>query len=151
MKTTLVVLLTDGNRMQWAHIGDSRLYYFKGGKLKQRTLDHSVPQMLVAAGEIREEEIRFHPDRNRLLRVMGTEWDSPRYKVEDPVACSGKDALLLCTDGFWEWIVEKEMRAALKRSKSPAEWLERMEREIRKNGAGKGMDNYSAVAVFCAD
>ena len=75
MKTTLVVLLTDGHTLRWGHIGDSRLYFYKNKKLKQRTLDHSVPQMLVAAGEIKEEEIRGHADRNRLLRVMGSEWD----------------------------------------------------------------------------
>ena len=40
------------------------------------------------------------------------------------------------------------MQTALKRSKSPEEWLKRMEKEILKNGAGKGMDNYTAIAVF---
>ncbi len=148
MKTTLVVLLTDGHTLLWGHIGDSRLYYFKNKKLVERTLDHSVPQMLVAAGEIKEEEIRGHADRNRLLRVMGTEWDTPKYKLADPVECKGHMAFLLCTDGFWEWVKEKTMISSLKKSKTPAQWLEAMEKEVKKNGAGKGMDHYSALAVF---
>lgn len=148
MKTTLVILLMDGQSIQWGHIGDSRLYYFRNRKLVQRTLDHSVPQMLLAAGEIKEKDIRFHPDRNRLLRVMGTEWDSPKYKLEEPLERCGKEVFLLCSDGFWEWIKENEMQAALRKAKSPEAWLEQMEKVILKNGTGKGMDNYSAIAVF---
>ncbi len=148
MKTTLVVLLCGGESLQWAHVGDSRLYYFKSRKLKKRTLDHSVPQMLVAAGEIKEEEIRRHADRNRLLRVMGVEWELPRYKLEEPVEYAKNAAFLLCSDGFWEWVDEKAMQGTLKKSKSPKEWLRKMEEEALKNGTGKGMDNYSAIAVF---
>lgn len=148
MKTTLVVLLADEHTLRWGHIGDSRLYFYRNKKLKQRTLDHSVPQMLVAAGEIKEDEIRGHADRNRLLRVMGSEWDHPRYQLAPSVERTGQEAFLLCSDGFWEWIEEKPMQAALKKAGSPAEWLEQMRKTVQKNGAGKGMDNYSAIAVF---
>lgn len=148
MKTTLVVLLADEHVMQWGHIGDSRLYFYRNKKFRMRTLDHSVPQMLVAAGEIKEEEIRFHPDRNRLLRVMGTEWDSPKYKLEEAAEHSGKEAFLMCTDGFWEWISDKMMQSFLRKAKSPAEWMAKMEEEVLKNGKGMGMDNYSAITVF---
>lgn len=148
MKTTLVVLLVDEHTVQWGHIGDSRLYYFKNRKLIQRTLDHSVPQMLVAAGEIKEGQIRGHADRNRLLRVMGTEWESPRYQLAECRERTANETFLLCTDGFWEWILEKEMQVLLKKSKTPGEWLKKMEREIQKNGHGKGMDNYTAIAVY---
>lgn len=148
MKTTLIVLLTDGKVMQWGHIGDSRLYFFKNKKLRQRTFDHSVPQMLAAAGEIKEAEIRHHPDRNRLLRVLGTEWDSPRYQLSEQIACKGKESILMCSDGFWEWILDKAMQKILKKAKSPTEWCQLMEREVLKNGTGKKMDNYSAITIF---
>ena len=84
MKTTLAVLLADEARIQWGHIGDSRIYYFQDQKLKLRTLDHSVPQMLVLAGKLKEKKIRGHSDRNRLLRVMGVEWDEPQYELAKP-------------------------------------------------------------------
>lgn len=148
MKTTLVILHVKENSFQWGHIGDSRLYYFQNNKLLQRTLDHSVPQMLVAAGQLRDSQIRNHPDRNRLLRVLGVDWDSPKYQIEEVIDRKARQQFLLCTDGFWELIEEKKMVHCLKKSKSPQEWLERMEEIVRKNGQGKNMDNYSAVAVW---
>lgn len=148
MKTTLVILHIGEKNIWWGHIGDSRLYYFQHGKLVQRTLDHSVPQMLVAAGQLREKQIRNHPDRNRLLRVLGVDCDSLKYQLEEVKEREGKQAFLLCSDGFWELIEEKKMQNCLKKAKTPAEWLNLMEEIVRKNGEGKNMDNYSAIAVW---
>ena len=99
-------------------------------------------------GQIKEKQIRNHPDRNRLLRVMGVDWDQPKYQLEDPKARQGKQAFLLCTDGFWELIDEKKMQHCLKKAGSPEQWVELMEGIVKKNGQGKNMDNYSAVAVW---
>ena len=71
MKTTITALAVTDEHLFWGHIGDTRLYAFQYNRVKARTLDHSVPQMLVLAKEIRENEIRRHPDRNKLLRVLG--------------------------------------------------------------------------------
>lgn len=148
MKTTLVVLHAGEGQIQWGHIGDSRLYYFFNGKLAGRTLDHSVPQMLVAAGQLRESQIRNHPDRNRLLRVLGIDWDTPKYQIAEAIPRQGRQAFLLCSDGFWELVDEKKMMHCLKRAKNPEEWVSMMEEIVKKNGRGKNMDNYSAVAVW---
>ena len=148
MKTTMTILLRNGSTLQWGHIGDTRLYYFHNAKMICRTLDHSVPQMLVRTGEIREEQIRFHEDRNRLLRVLGAEVEQLKFDLSEPVRLEDRQAFLLCTDGFWEWITEKEMTACLKDSRTPEDWLERMEKVILRSGTGKNMDNYSAAAVF---
>lgn len=148
MKTTLVVMHVGEHEIQWGHIGDSRLYYFKNKKLVQHTLDHSVPQMLVAAGQIREKQIRNHPDRNRLLRVLGIDWDTPKYQIADAIAREKNQAFLLCSDGFWELIEEKKMQHCLKKAKTPEQWLKLMEEIVLKNGQGKNMDNYSAVALW---
>ena len=148
MKTTLVLLHVGEEGIWWGHIGDSRLYYFKNKKLAERTLDHSVPQMLVAAGQIKEKQIRNHPDRNRLLRVLGIDWDAPKYQIGEMTAREGSQACLLCSDGFWELIDEKKMQHCLKKAKTPGQWLTLMEEIVNKNGQGKNMDNYSAVAVW---
>lgn len=148
MKTTLVILHISETMVWWGHIGDSRLYYFQNERLVQRTLDHSVPQMLVAAGQLKEKQIRNHPDRNRLLRVLGVDCDSLKYQLEEAKERAGKQAFLLCSDGFWELIEEKKMQSCLKKAKTPSEWLNLMEEIIRKNGEGKNMDNYSAIAVW---
>lgn len=148
MKTTMTALFVGERTIFWGHIGDSRIYYFQNDRLVTRTMDHSVPQMLVAAGEIKEKEIRRHPDRNRLLRVMGVEWDRPMYQISEPVMKKGRQAFLMCSDGFWELIDEKDMTQLLKKASSAEQWLDEMENLVKKHGAGSNMDNYSAIAVW---
>nr|AGS53130.1 protein serine/threonine phosphatase PrpC, regulation of stationary phase [uncultured bacterium contig00040] len=148
MKSTLVLLALDDKTARCGHIGDSRLYVFDGGKVLSRTRDHSVPQMLVMSGEIKEKDIRFHPDRNRLLRVMGVEWESPRYELSDLPQPAPGTAYLLCTDGFWEYIDEDAMCKELKAAQSPQAWLDAMEKRVLRAGKGHNMDNYSAIAVM---
>lgn len=148
MKTTAVMFVADASGMvQWGHVGDSRLYDFKKNRIKSRTLDHSVPQMLTLAKDIKEREIRFHPDRNKLLRVMGVAWTSEPFVLSDPVRLQPHHAFLLCTDGFWEWIDERDMIRTRKDSRSAREWIEKMANKVVLAGSGKNMDNYTAAAV----
>ena len=148
MKTTAVVLTIARGECSWGHIGDSRLYIFDKNRVKLRTLDHSVPQMLVAAGAIKEKHISTHPDRNRILRAIGGEGDSPKYELAQyNLSLEECQAFLLCTDGFWEHITEKKMCKLLKRSKTVKEWLDAMVEEVEKNGTGRNMDNYTAIAI----
>lgn len=148
MRTTLVLLLQEGNRFSWGHIGDSRLYYFREGKFAFRTVDDSVPQMLLKLGEIRESDLSSHPDRNKLLAVLGSDTNEPAFHLSEPVLAGSQDAFLLCTDGFWEHIDEKEMEKALKKSSDVSDWLVRMEETVLKNSRPDTRDNYSALAVL---
>ncbi len=148
MKTTLVTLVIDGDRVRWGHIGDSRLYHFYKNKVADRTLDHSVPQMLVNLGEIKDKDIRGHEDRNRLLRVIGTPWNNHSYELSKSIQTRKCQAFLLCSDGFWELIEEKNMTSYLKKAKSVDEWMELMVKEVMNNGKGINMDNNSAIAVW---
>lgn len=148
IKTTMVLLLITDNIAQWGHIGDSRLYHFRDCKQISRTIDHSVPQMLVLSRQIKEKEIRHHPDRSVLLRAMGAEWDAPAYEISQRhMRVKKGDVFLLCSDGFWEWIEEKTMIKILKKGLTPYDTLREMTAEVKANGAGKGMDNYSAILV----
>lgn len=148
MKTTGVALVTSEKNAYIGHIGDSRLYIFQKNKVRCRTLDHSIPQMLALSGEISENEIRNHPDRSTILRVLGVEWEEPMYQLMKPVPLKKCQAFLLCSDGFWELIEENDMCEALSRSGSPEQWLSEMTQIVKTNGAGKNMDNYSAIAVW---
>lgn len=148
MMTTMVILQIEKDYLGWGHVGDSRLYYFENGKLVSRTLDHSVPQVMVSAKMIEESEIRHHPDRNRLLRSIGMEWEEPMYEVSEVMQRQGKQEFLLCSDGFWEYIEEYEMQRLLQHAVNSKHWLNRMERVVRKNGKGHNMDNYSAIVVW---
>lgn len=148
MKTTMVTLLIDDGSISWGHIGDSRLYRFSKNKLVSRTLDHSVPQMLVNMGELKEKDIRGHEDRNRLLRVLGAPWKSNSYEISDKYIVKKTEAFLLCSDGFWELIDEKQMVQTLKKSKNVDEWMEQMIDVVNENGKNVDMDNNSAIAVW---
>lgn len=148
MKTTVTCLEIDGDRAQFGHVGDSRIYMFKKNKYVMRSLDHSVPQMLASRGDIKDKEIRHHEDRNRLLRVMGTEWEKPKYQMVNNIPLTRHTSFLMCSDGFWELIDEKMMCKTLKKANTPEEWLSSMEKIVVKNGRGTNMDNYSAIAVF---
>ncbi len=147
MKTTACALVVSGASLTWGYIGDTRLYAFKKNKVKERTLDHSVPQMLVMAKEIREKDIRHHPDRNKLLRVLGVSGDPPRFDISETYSFGDIDAFLMCTDGFWELIIEKEMCSLLKKTDNAGEWLDRMSAAVNEHGAGTDMDNNSAIAI----
>ena len=148
MKTTGVAVVTDDRCAYVGHVGDSRGYVFCRNKVKTRTQDHSIPQMLVLSGEIKESEIRNHPDRNTLLRVIGIDWDEPMYELMAPLPLKKCQAFLLCSDGFWELIDEKTMCELLKKAKTVDEWLTSMAEVVKENGRDRNMDNYSAIAVW---
>ncbi len=150
MKTTATAVLIDKEeqKVYRGYVGDSRIYTFAKNKVKERTIDHSVPQMLVLAREIKEKDIRNHPDRNRLLKVMGIEWERPQYQMEEVVDLKNCQAFLLCSDGFWELIDEKQMCKLLKKSKSVKEWIHSMAEIVKKNGEGKNMDNNTAIGIW---
>ena len=149
MKTTAAVLAADRKNAYIGHVGDSRVYVFRHDRVKCRTLDHSIPQMLALSGEIKESEIRNHPDRNVVLRVMGVEWEKPMYELMAPIPLKKCQAFLLCSDGFWELIDEKEMCRLLKQTTSALDWVKSMTAVVEEAGKGRDMDNYSAIAVRC--
>jgi serine/threonine protein phosphatase PrpC len=148
MKTTVVLCRTINGCFYCAHVGDSRMYYFRGGKILCRTLDHSVPQMLVFSKQIKEKQIRNHPDRNRLLKVMGERENELYFEEMEPFSIRSGDAILMLSDGFWENVEDKEMQKTLKKSSSPEEWLAAMETIAVERARNKNMDNYSAIAVW---
>lgn len=145
MKTTLVALTIHQNQARWAHVGDSRLYHFQNGVLLEQTLDHSVSQIAVLLEEIRQEDIRFHVDRNKVLRALGS--DNAKPDVSDVKNLYGAEAFLLCSDGFWEYVYENEMEDCLKNTKSAEEWLCAMKTYVY-NRVPQNHDNLTAVAVI---
>ena len=104
--------------------------------------------MLCAAGQIKESEIRFHEDRNRLLRVLGVEDRAPAFENEEPVTLSGGEQFLLCSDGFWELISEEQMLLCLDEAEEPGLWLDNMTELVSRNSRNRSTDNITAVALW---
>lgn len=119
MKATCVALLVLGNKAYWTNIGDSRLYLLRAGKIRHKTKDHSVVQVLLDMEEITEDEVRGHPDRNRVLKTLGMNDDLQPVVFSDTLERG--DYLLLCTDGFWEYFTDDALERALKHSSQPVE------------------------------
>jgi serine/threonine protein phosphatase PrpC len=144
MKTTIAMAYIKVDETIIAHVGDSRVYAFKDGKVIFQTMDHSASQMAVAVGEITLDEIRNHEDRNRLTRVLGA---SDEIKI-DAVSIQNDqyDALLICSDGFWEYVLEDEMEESLVSSDSAMNWLYKM-RTIQANRAPENCDNNTAIVI----
>lgn len=149
MKTTAVVAVISDGKINMIHIGDSRGYIFDKKNSYQRTLDHSVPQMMVISKQIKEEEIRNHPDRSVVLKAIGANIDTNiQFDSMKPINENKVRALLLSSDGFWELITEDKMILHLNESRSAEEWLQRMVTDVREQGKDIDMDNFSAIAVW---
>jgi len=147
MKSTGVALFINKTAAVWGHVGDSRLYCFQDGTLSHQTTDHSVSQMAVFAGEIKKEQIRFHPDRNKVLRAFGgSESLKPEISSVHTLTV-GFYAFLLCTDGFWEYVREPEMEIELAKAGAPSDWLQGMIQRLAGR-VPKNHDNFSAVSIF---
>ena len=145
-RTTLTLLASDGVAARCAHVGDTRAYLFQDRQVRMRTRDHSVPEMLHRTGEIRDDEIRLHPDRGRLLQALGQDGD-PKVAVSDAVLLKAGDAILLCSDGWWGGVADEQMEDTLRGAPTAQDWLARMS-EIITTAARTPQDNYTAIAAF---
>ena len=108
--TTATLALIVDNQVHFTNVGDSRVYIFNKENLLIRTRDHSIPEMLLQMGEIEEHEMATHPDQNKLTKSLGsnTKVKATHYSYE---LQKGSDhVILLCSDGFWEYVKEEEMR-----------------------------------------
>lgn len=143
-KASAVLVLTDGNVIISGHLGNCRMYYLSENYLQYVTPDHSLAYQDHAAGKFRFPGIRKSRNRRRLTACIGSEPMSPA-DVTEPIAVHKGDAVLICTDGFWEKVTERQVERTLKRAKSSSEWLRKMLRILKKRGPE---DNYSAVTVI---
>jgi len=150
MRATATVLAIDTVRdtAVWGHVGDTRLYCFRKGAIVAQTKDHSVVQKLVDAGYLAQNAVRHSLERSKLFAALGHEADVPIALREEPFPLQEGDVFLLCTDGFWEYVDESTMQAALAVAATPAGWLESMVADVVSRG-GREQDNFSALAIFC--
>lgn len=152
MRATAVILIVDAaNRLAtWGHIGDSRLYCFRKGRIISQTRDHSISQNMVDAGYLKQVELRSSPTRNQLYAALGN-GDSSEvdiFPMNFPIMY--EDVFLMCSDGLWEYVEEYEMESMLNSASSALGWLDVLEKQVLMRGH-QTQDNYSAIAVWCKD
>lgn len=143
-KATLAAVFGDGELFRAANIGDSRVYYFRRGRIFFRTKDHSVCQASVDIGDMTDIDVRRSSDRSGLFKVLGDTDPLKLPKLYDPIDPRDGDAFLICSDGFWENVYETEMEADLLKSENVREWLNHMLKRhlLRSENSG---DNFTAI------
>lgn len=144
--STCVLLHLTSAAASWAHVGDSRLYRFSGALLVDRTIDHSMAELMRLQGKIAEEEMKAHPDRNRLYEALGGA--RPPEIAAGQARLTGGEGFLLASDGLWENVTDAELAAMFKASHLK-EYLGRLIHRARKRG-GRNCDNISAAVARAA-
>ena len=142
--TTVAAAFIQGETLRYANVGDSRVYIFRRNRVYAMTKDHSVCRAAVDMGEMSFEDIRFSDDRSRLLKVLGNGENLNLKNKYDPIELYDGDAFLICSDGFWEYIHEREMEADLLKADSAEAWSRLMLKRHLLKAKNKG-DNYSVV------
>ncbi|RZI81329.1 MAG: serine/threonine-protein phosphatase [Rubrivivax sp.] len=152
MHTTVALLSIDfvDHTALWAHVGDSRLYWFRQGRIQTRTRDHSLVQALADGGLIKPEDMRTHPKRSELQSALGTPAEFLEVGVpEHTAAIEDGDVFLLCTDGLWEYVDDAVLEQTLTQAASPQAWLDTLEATVLANAVHKpSHDNFSALTVW---
>lgn len=115
--TTLSVVLCISQQLMIAHVGDSRIYLLRQGKISQLSEDHSLVAMLIASNQITEADSEQHPDRNVLIKSLGAKnrlsdgyvQNLKRTTPDLSMNLEHNDILLLCTDGVWDLVSKNEL------------------------------------------
>ncbi len=153
MSSTMAALVVDATAAQavWAHLGDSRVYLFRANRLHSVTIDHSLARQLINSGFGKNGpvDVRDHPQRHVLLAAIGAENETPAGTSNGAVTLQAGDALLLCSDGLWEWIAEAQMETALSITTRVDDWLSGMCALAAKAATASATlrDNFSACAI----
>ena len=146
--TTVSCVTTDGVNTSMAHIGDTRIYFFRNYRLAYQSKDHSLSQLAVERGELLLRDIRTHKDQNKLTRVLGSDYFIPPDvdKLQTPLLPG--DAFIICSDGFWEYVYEEEMEADLAAFPTePSKVIATMESRLLSR-IKRYNDNYTVVVAM---
>lgn len=113
MATTIEILFLKNNLAFWGHIGDSRIYHLRAGKIKQVTKDHSLVQKLLDEGFITHSQAKNHPNKNIITKALGDnlfiEPDISKIKLTE----YEKNSFFICSDGITNVISDNELEKIL--------------------------------------
>lgn len=108
-RATCAACLVQEDGAWWAHIGDSRIYLVRNGKVRRRSRDHSHVEVLIQEGAISEEEAQDHPMRNFVECCIGGDLPVPDMTITGKQVLLPGDTLLVCSDGLWSGLSDEDM------------------------------------------
>ena len=142
--STVVAMLLQKERADWAYVGDSRLYHYRGQKLVPRTRYHSYVEQLFREGKIKEADMEKHPNKNILVHCLGAA-NPPLIDFGSTEKLEADDTFILCSDGLWAYYSDYELGSILA-SCPPRVASEQLISMARAQGNGRG-DNISLAIV----
>jgi protein phosphatase len=147
MGTTMTVALVEADRVAFGHVGDSRAYLIRDGRIEQLTEDHSLVNELMKSGKLSPEEAETHPQRSVITRALGTD---PDVDVDTfSVPAQGGDLFLLCSDGLTDMVEQGEILALVERNRDSIEAA--LKSLVKAANRGGGEDNITIVAFEIAN
>ena len=142
--STMVALLLQPHRADWAHVGDSRLYLFHDGALIARTTDHSLVEQMVAKGKLTREAAYHHRLSNLLVNALGMA-NPPVTSFGESETLEPGHSFLLCSDGLWAYFDDDEIGQVLK-NETPRKASELLIQGAREGAQGGGDNCTMAIA-----
>jgi PPM family protein phosphatase len=146
MGTTITVALVENGHVAFGHVGDSRAYLIRDGRMEQVTEDHSLVNELLKSGKLSPEEAEAHPQRSVITRALGTDpdVDADTFTIEAKVG----DVFLLCSDGLTDMVGEREIQDLVERNREDIDVaLKSLVKAANRSG---GEDNITVVAFEIA-
>ena len=143
MGTTMTVAFSLGADLIVTHVGDSRAYLLRKGRLQQLTRDQTLVQALIDIGEITPEEANSHPMRHILTQALGQHKGKVQVEVQR-IRLNHDDWLLLCTDGLTEMVPDDQILKLLDQPQSAEAACKKLVDLALKNG---GKDNVTVIAA----
>ena len=140
MGTTITAALFTGSTVAIGHVGDSRAYRIRDGRLEQLTNDHSLVGDLVRSGKLSPEEARSHPQRSVITRALGTDpdVDADTFQVEPRTG----DVYVLCSDGLTDMVSDDEILRLVRESSGLDSAAKALVKAANRSG---GEDNVTVV------
>ncbi len=141
MGTTLVAMMIFSGTVYAINIGDSRLYVIGEDGICKLTRDHSYVQALIDQGKISEEQARVHPNKNVIMRAVGTDASvtADFFKI-----LPDRKSFLLCSDGLSNFVDEASIEKTINESETVREAVNTL---VEKANAAGGGDNITAVLI----
>jgi PPM family protein phosphatase len=146
-RSTCAVCLVQQGSAYWAHVGDSRVYHVRAGRVLERTRDHSHVELLVREGLISAGQVQSHPLRNFVESCLGGDALLPEMTLSARKPLRPGDVLLVCTDGFWSGLEDASIGGAFGTLEVPLREALRGLAAQALNNIGDASDNTSAAAL----
>jgi serine/threonine protein phosphatase PrpC len=144
--TLVLLVITPQDTAIWAHVGDSRLYYFDGPNCAKRTVDHSYLEQLKAENRLDDKSAKDPLLANLLVNVLGSSADEFKLSINRRDGLKTGDAFLLCTDGLWHYFSDAELGAAIAMN-SARKACEMLVSKARERAARSKGDNCTLAVI----